>query len=153
MIKKIICFVCILSCIFVLPGCETDDRVVLNIYNVGDYIDLEVLDIFEQENPGIKINYETFATNEEMYVKVANGSSAYDVIVPSDYMVERLIEEDLLLEIDKNNIPNLEHIGEQYLNQPYDIGNKYSVPYMWGTMGILYNTKMVKEPVTSWEII
>jgi spermidine/putrescine transport system substrate-binding protein len=135
------------------PGCEQDDRVVLNIYNVGDYIDLEVLDIFEEENPNIKINYETFATNEEMYVKVANGSSAYDVIVPSDYMVERLIEEDLLLEIDKNNIPNFKHVGEQYLNQPYDIGNKYSVPYMWGTMGILYNTTMVNEPVTSWDIL
>lgn len=153
MIKKIISFMCIITIVFSLSACNNDNRVVLNIYNVGDYIDLEVLDIFEEENPNIKINYETFATNEEMYVKVANGSSAYDVIVPSDYMVERLIQEDLLLEIDKNNIPNFEHVGEQYLNQPYDIGNKYSVPYMWGTMGILYNTKMVDDEITSWDIL
>ena len=153
MIKKFISIICIICMMATLSACEQDDRIVLNIYNVGDYIDLEVLDIFEQEHPDIKINYETFATNEEMYVKVANGSSAYDVIVPSDYMVERLIEEDLLLEIDKNNIPNFEHVGKQYLDQPYDIGNKYSVPYMWGTMGILYNTTMVNEPVTSWDIL
>ena len=153
MIKRIICLICAIACIPVFTGCETDDRTVLNIYNVGDYIDMEVIEIFEQENPDIKINYETFATNEEMYVKVANGSSAYDVIFPSDYMVERLIEEDLLLEINKDNIPEFKNIGEQYLNQPDDIGNKYSVPYMWGTMGIMYNTTMVDEAVDSWDIL
>lgn len=109
--------------------------------------------MFEKENPNIKINYETFYTNEEMYIKVANKSTAYDVIVPSDYMVERLISEDLLYEIDYNNVPNMKNIGEQYLNKDYDPDNKYSVPYMWGTMGVLYNKTMVDEPVTSWKIL
>ena len=88
-----------------------------------------------------------------MYIKVANKSTAYDVIVPSDYMVERLISEDLLYEIDYNNVPNMKNIGEQYLNKDYDPDNKYSVPYMWGTMGVLYNKTMVDEPVTSWKIL
>ena len=109
--------------------------------------------MFEKENPNIKINYETFYNNEEMYIKVANKSTAYDVIVPSDYMVERLISEDLLYEIDYNNVPNMKNIGEQYLNKDYDPDNKYSVPYMWGTMGVLYNKTMVDEPVTSWKIL
>ncbi len=145
--------VCIAMIATAFSGCESDTRTTLNIYNVGDYIDMAVIDIFEQENPDIRINYETFATNEEMYIKVANGSSAYDVIFPSDYMVQRLIEEDLLMEIDYANVPEFVNIGQQYLNQPYDIGNKYSVPYMWGTMGILYNTTMVKEPVDTWKIL
>lgn len=150
--KMLIC-VCIISLICIpFSGCN-GNKTVINVYNVGDYIDEEVIDMFEKENPGIKVNYETFYSNEEMYVKVANNSTAYDVIVPSDYMVERLISEDLLLELDYNNIPNMSNIGEQYLDHDYDKGNKYSVPYMWGTMGILYNKNMVKEPVNSWKIL
>ena len=133
-------------------GCGKE-KTVLNVYNVGDYIDTDVIKAFEKENPDIKINYETFYTNEEMYIKVANKSTAYDVIVPSDYMVERLISEDLLYEIDYNNVPNMKNIGTQYLDKDYDPGNKYSVPYMWGTMGILYNKTMVDDPVTSWKIL
>lgn len=150
---KVIC--ALLSFVFVcsaLVGCG-GEKTVLNIYNVGDYIDTDVIKMFEKENPNIKINYETFYTNEEMYIKVANKSTAYDVIVPSDYMVERLISEDLLYEIDYNNVPNMKNIGEQYLNKDYDPDNKYSVPYMWGTMGVLYNKTMVDEPVTSWKIL
>ena len=150
---KVIC--ALLSFIFAcsaLVGCG-GEKTVLNIYNVGDYIDTDVIKMFEKENPNIKINYETFYTNEEMYIKVANKSTAYDVIVPSDYMVERLISEDLLYEIDYNNVPNMKNIGEQYLNKDYDPDNKYSVPYMWGTMGVLYNKTMVDEPVTSWKIL
>ena len=152
--KKVLCLiVCALFICTLLPGCGNGDKTVLNIYNVGDYIDMEVLDIFEEENPDIKINYETFYTNEEMYIKVSNNSTAYDILVPSDYMVEKLISENLLYEINHDNIPNLKNIGSQYMNQPYDKGNKYSVPYMWGTMGILYNKTMVKEPVKSWDIL
>lgn len=150
---KVIC--ALLSFVFAcsaLVGCG-GEKTVLNIYNVGDYIDTDVIKMFEKENPNIKINYETFYTNEEMYIKVANKSTAYDVIVPSDYMVERLISEDLLYEIDYNNVPNMKNIGEQYLNKDYDPDNKYSVPYMWGTMGVLYNKTMVDEPVTSWKIL
>lgn len=153
--KKIrfVSFLCILTVLcFSFSGCG-GNKIVLNVYNVGDYIDMDVIDIFEKENPGIKVNYETFYANEEMYIKVANNSTAYDVIVPSDYMVERLISENLLLELDKNNIPNMSNIGAQYLDHSYDKGNKYSVPYMWGTMGILYNKTMVTEPVDSWKIL
>lgn len=153
--KKIrfVSFLCILTVLcFSFSGCG-GNKIVLNVYNVGDYIDMAVIDIFEKENPGIKVNYETFYANEEMYIKVANNSTAYDVIVPSDYMVERLISENLLLELDKNNIPNMSNIGAQYLDHSYDKGNKYSVPYMWGTMGILYNKTMVTEPVDSWKIL
>ncbi len=150
---KVIC--ALLSLVLVcsaLVGCG-GEKTVLNIYNVGDYIDTDVIKMFEKENPDIKINYETFYTNEEMYIKVANKSTAYDVIVPSDYMVERLISEDLLYEIDYDNVPNMKNIGTQYLDKDYDPGNKYSVPYMWGTMGVLYNKTMVDEPVTSWKIL
>lgn len=151
---KIICLICAISLVSAFfAGCGDGDKTVLNVYNVGDYIDMDVIDIFEEENPDIKINYETFYANEEMYIKVANNSTAYDVIVPSEYMVERLISENLLLELDHNNIPNLSNIGEQYLDHDYDKGNKYSVPYMWGTMGILYNKTMVTEPVDSWDIL
>lgn len=146
-------FATVISCAVGLTSCGDKNKTVLNVYNVGDYIDEDVLDIFEKENPDIKVNYETFYTNEEMYIKVSNNSSAYDVVVPSDYMVERMISENLLNEINYDNVPNIKNIGKQYLNQPYDEGNKYSVPYMWGTMGILYNKKMVKEPVTSWKIL
>ena len=150
----LLCSICIIALICVsFSGCGDSGKTVLNVYNVGDYIDMDVIDIFEEENPDIKVNYETFYTNEEMYIKVANNSTAYDVIVPSEYMVERLISENLLLELDKSNIPNLSNIGEQYLNHDYDKGNKYSVPYMWGTMGILYNKTMVTEPVDSWDIL
>lgn len=150
---KVICALLTLAVMCsALVGCG-GEKTVLNIYNVGDYIDTDVIKMFEKENPDIKINYETFYTNEEMYIKVANKSTAYDVIVPSDYMVERLISEDLLYEIDYDNVPNMKNIGTQYLDKDYDPGNKYSVPYMWGTMGVLYNKTMVDEPVTSWKIL
>ncbi len=136
-----------------LAGCGGDDKITLNIYNVGDYIDEDVLDIFEEENPGIRINYETFYTNEEMYVKVANSGSDYDVVFPSDYMVQKMIDEGLLNKINYDNIPNYSNIGEQYKGMDYDPANEYSVPYMWGTMGILYNKTKVTEPVTSWDIL
>ena len=150
--KKTLIFLALLVVCMAFAGCGGEKQVI-NVYNVGDYIDEDVLDIFEDENPGVKVNYETFYTNEEMYIKVSNNSSAYDVVVPSDYMVERMISEDLLLEIDYNNIPEFKNIGEEYLNHSYDPGNKYSVPYMWGTMGVLYNKQMVKEDVDSWDIM
>jgi len=146
------CFMLAVPFVF-LTGCS-DDTVTINVYNVGDYIDEEVLAIFEKENPGIKVNYETFYSNEEMYVKVKNNITSYDVTFPSDYMVERMISEDLLLEIDFKNIPNYKHIGDEYKGKSYDPENKYSVPYMWGTMGILYNKDMVDEKdMESWDAI
>ena len=124
------------------------------IYNWGEYIDPEVLDIFEEET-GISVVYEEFETNESMYPKVQAGAVAYDLVCPSDYMIQRMIENNLLDEIDFNNIPNLKNIGTQYMEQSraFDPGNKYSVPYCWGTVGILYNKTMVDEPIDSWSVL
>ena len=126
----------------------------LVVYNWGEYIDPEVLTMFE-EKTGIDIVYEEFETNEILYPKISSGAIAYDVICPSDYMIQRMIENDLLSEINFDNIPNLKNIGKQYLerSRQFDPENKYSVPYCWGTVGILYNKMMVDEPVDSWSIL
>ena len=126
----------------------------LIVYNWGEYIDPEVLTIFEKET-GIDVIYEEFETNEILYPKISSGAIAYDVICPSDYMIQRMIENDLLSEINFDNIPNIKNIGEQYMEQSkqFDPENKYSVPYCWGTVGILYNKTMVDEPVDSWSIL
>ena len=124
----------------------------ISVYNWGDYIDSETIDIFEAET-GIRVIYETFETNEDMYAKIAMGGSAYDVIIPSDYMVERMIQENLLQKINWANIPNVANIDERFIHESYDPGFEYSVPYTWGTMGILYNTEAVLEPPTSWETL
>lgn len=136
-----------------LSGCGGKSSAdVLNIYNVGDYIDEELLDKFTKET-GIKIIYETYDTNEIMYQKLKNGGNKYDLVFPSDYMIEKMKNEDMLSPIDFNNIPNIRNIDEKFLNPSYDINNEYSVPYFWGTFGILYNTTMVKEKVDSWDIL
>jgi spermidine/putrescine-binding protein len=124
------------------------------VYNWGEYVDPDVLDEFEEET-GIKVVYDEFETNEIMYPKVEAGAVSYDVICPSDYMIQKMIENDLLAEINFDNVPNIEYIGQDYLDasQEFDPENKYSVPYCWGTVGILYNKTMVDEPVTSWDIL
>ena len=129
-----------------------DEKVV--VYNWGEYIDPEVLTMFEKET-GIDVVYEEFETNEILYPKVSSGAIAYDVVCPSDYMIQRMIENDLLTEINFDNIPNIKNIGQQYMDQSrqFDPENKYSVPYTWGTVGILYNKTMVDEPVDSWSIL
>lgn len=126
----------------------------LYVYNWGEYIDPEVIKMFEKET-GIKVHYEEFETNEEMYTIVATGAREYDVICPSDYMVQKMMQNDLLAELDYDNIPNIGNIGSQYLKsaEGFDPGNRYCVPYCWGTVGIMYNKKMVDEPVTSWSIL
>lgn len=124
----------------------------MNVYNVGDYIDENIITLFE-EKTGIDVQYETYDTNEMMYQKVKSGSTNYDLIFPSDYMVEKMKSEGLLQKIDFKNIPNMKYIDKSFLNPIYDETNEYSVPYMWGTFGILYNKKMVKEPVDSWDIL
>lgn len=126
----------------------------LVVYNWGEYIDPDVLTMFEEET-GINVVYEEFETNEILYPKVSSGAIAYDVVCPSDYMIQRMIENDLLSEINFDNIPNIKNIGSQYMEQSkqFDPENKYSVPYCWGTVGILYNKTMVDEPVDSWSIL
>lgn len=124
------------------------------IYNWGEYIDPDVIDIFQEET-GIEVIYEEFETNEIMYPKVQAGSIAYDLACPSDYMIEKMINEDLLLPIDFDNIPNMEYIDPVYMEEveKFDSQLAYTVPYCWGTVGILYNTTMVDEPIDSWSVL
>ena len=121
----------------------------ITVYNWYDYIDLDVLDIFEQET-GVHVNYVNFSQNEDMYTRLSTGAEVYDVVIPSEYMIERLIKEDLVAELDLSNIPNMENVLPSLLDPAYDPGNAHSIPYMWGTLGIVYNTEMVSEPITSW---
>lgn len=124
----------------------------IKVYNWYDYIDTAVLDIFEEET-GIHVNYVNFSQNEDMYTRLSTGAEVYDVVIPSEYMIERLIKEDLVAELDLDNIPNMENVLDNLLDPIYDPGNAHSVPYMWGTLGIVYNTDMVDEPVTSWNAL
>lgn len=125
------------------------------VYNWGEYIDPDTITMFEEET-GIKVIYDEFETNEIMYPKIEAGASQYDVVCPSDYMIQKMIDNDLLAELDLSKMPNAtENIGEQYWEQSrqFDAENKYSVPYCWGTVGILYNKTMVDEPITSWSVL
>ena len=124
------------------------------VYNWGEYINEDVIEMFEEEYD-IKVVYDTFTENEDMYPLISIGEVNYDVVCPSDYMINRMIQEDLLAELNYDNIPNIKNIDPAYLKsaEEFDPGNKYSVPYCWGTVGILYNKTMVEEPVTSWSAI
>jgi len=122
---------------------------VVNVFNWEDYINEDVLAMFETET-GIKVNMMNFTTNEDMLVKVRNSPQSFDVLFPSDYAIERLISENMLAELNFDHIPDFQYIDENLTDPDYDPSNQYSVPYMWGTVGILYNTTMVSEPVTSW---
>lgn len=140
-----------------LAGCGQPDSGVngeVIVYNWGEYIDPETITMFEEET-GIKVVYDEFETNEIMYPKVEAGATAYDVICPSDYMIQKMIQNDLLAEINFDNIPNIKNIGRQYFEQSkeFDPENKYSVPYCFGTVGILYNKTMVTEPIDSWSVL
>ena len=156
--KKILALLlCGCLSIAALTGCgnSSSKENVVYVYNWGEYLDPETLELFEQET-GIKVIYDEFETNEIMYPKVEAGSSAYDVICPSDYMVNKMIENDLLQEINYDHIPNAKaNIGADYYRtaRDFDPDNKYCIPYCWGTVGILYNKTMVDEPVTSWSIL
>ena len=131
----------------------------INVYNWGEYISdgaeegtINVNKEFE-ELTGIKVNYSTYASNEELYAKLKSGGASYDIIIPSDYMIGRMIKEDMLEPLNFENIPNFQHINEQFVNPAYDPDNAYSVPYTWGTVGIIYNTTMVDGDVDSWDIL
>ncbi len=150
----------VLGCGFLIIGPHTQERVTLNVYNWGQYIadgsdgSMEIIAEFEKRYPHIKVNYSTYDSNEIMYSKLSNGGITVDVIIPSDYMIARLISEDMLLPLDFDNIPNYQYIDKEFRNTAYDPENRYSVPYTWGTVGILYNTKYVEEAdVTGWELL
>ncbi len=126
----------------------------LYVYNYGEYFDPEALAQFEEET-GIKVNYDEYETNEVMYPIIANGAAQYDLVCPSDYMVQRMISEGMLEKINFDNVPNIKYVDQIYKDaaKGFDSANEYSVPYLWGTVGILYNKTMVKEPVDSWGIL
>ena len=130
-------------------------NVTLNVYNWGEYISngsddsVDVVSAFEKLT-GIQVNYTTFDSNESMYAKLKSGAASYDVIIPSDYMVAKMIDEDMLLPLNYDNIPNFSLIDQQYRNPDYDPENAYTVPYMLCTTGIIYNTTMVDQAPTSW---
>ena len=122
----------------------------LTIFNWGDYIDMDLVEQFEKET-GITVIYETFDSNEAMLTKIQQGGTTYDIAVPSEYMIEKMIEDDLLIPLEHEKIPNLQYIDERFLNLSFDEGNKYSVPYFWGTVGILYNPELLPgKTFTSW---
>ena len=152
--------ICLISVFFIACGRAKDvtntaeqgeqadaqgDNVVM-VYNAGEYIDPEVPKLFEEET-GIKVIYDTFETNEEMYPVIQAGGVVYDAVCPSDYMIEKMMQNHLLQEVDFNNVPNIKEIGKDYMKmcEQFDPGNKYVVPYTTGTVGILYNKKMLDD--------
>lgn len=152
---KKISVVLLLATSFLLGSCGADEGYengIVYVYNWGDYIDDSLIDKFEEET-GIKVVYDTFDSNESMYVKMKSGGVNYDVVIPSDYMVEKMIDEDMLEPINFDNIPNYKYIREDLKHQSFDENDMYSVPYFWGTVGILYNTTMVNDVVDSWDIL
>lgn len=161
--KKYVSFVLAVCLAFgsLLAGCGGgEDDVTLYVYNWGQYIaegdegSLDVIAAFEDRYPNIHVQYSTYDSNEIMYSKLAGGGITVDVIIPSDYMIGRMIQEGMLEELNFDNIPNYQYIDETFRNTDYDPENKYSVPYTWGTVGIIYNTKYVDEAdVTGWELL
>ena len=147
--KKALCF--LMLAVLLLPVCALGEGSVV-VYNWEDYIDPDVITLFEEET-GIKVDYKNFTTNEDMIVQVEVNPGMFDVCFPSDYIVERMLKKDMLEEINFDNVPNAQYTLENLLNPSYDPTNAYSIPYMWGTVGILYNTTMVEEPVDSWGIL
>lgn len=145
-------------------SCVQSDVTVLNVYNWGEYISDGSEDSYDtnaafeewylaEYGKEVKVNYTTYASNEDMYAKLKSGAVKYDIVIPSDYMIELMIEEDMLEEIDFSNIPNYQYIDENYRNLFYDPDNKYSVPYTYGMVGIIYNTTMVEGTPDSWGLM
>ena len=141
--------VAIVLVVAILVAGRNAGKPVVNVCSWGEYIDESLIEQFEEET-GIMVNYQTAESNEALYSLLKSGAGDYDVVVPSDYMISQLIEEGMLEELDYSNIPNFSLIDDRFKNLPYDPENRYTVPYTWGTIGIIYNTAMVDEPITSW---
>lgn len=150
--KRISVVLLILTFVLLLSACGSKETNVVNVYNWGEYIDEDLINQFEEET-GIKVNYDMYVTNEEMYVKLKNSNIAYDVLVPSDYMIERMVKEGMLQKINYDNVPNYANIDEEFKGQNFDPNNEYSVPYFWGTLGIVYNTELVNEEIKDWNAL
>lgn len=159
MIALVLCMVLTLGC-FAGVASAKGDKVTLYVYNWGQYIaegdddSIDVIAAFEEAYPNIKVKYSTYDSNESMYAKLSGGGITVDVIIPSDYMIGRMRQEGMLQELNYDNIPNAQYIDPSFRGMAYDPEDKYSVPYTWGTVGIIYNTKYVDEAdVTGWELL
>ncbi|MGL6107087.1 ABC transporter substrate-binding protein [Romboutsia sp.] len=152
LIKLLSLSICIAIVSIVVIGCSKDSTGVINFFNYGENIDSKTVKEFEKEY-GIKVNVDTFDDMETMYQKVSSEGVKYDVILVSDTLMPRMIEKNILKELNKDKIPNISQMDEDYLNLEIDPGNKYSVPYMFGTVGLIYNKDVVKENVDSWDIL
>lgn len=143
--------VCMLTGVHALEKSDGNDNAqVINIYNWGDYIDPALLKKFEKES-GYKVNYDTFDSNEAMFTKIQQGGTHYDIAIPSEYMIEKLRQENLLVSLDQKKIKGMQYLERRFLNLSFDPENHYSIPYFWGTLGIVYNDKMIaKNMITSW---
>ncbi len=151
--RRIFAILLVLALLCSMSGCKQyEPNEVVYVYNWGEYIDEEINTLFEEET-GIKVVYKIYDNNESMYAVVKNSPGTYDVVFPSDYMVGRMIAENMLEPINFENVPNFQHIMASFKNLNYDPENRYSVPYTWGTVGLLYNTKMVTETPDSWNIL
>ena len=146
--------VCAVVFVMVVSGLAdaTTSRPVVNVCSWGEYIDTDLITQFEEET-GIRVNYQTAESNEALYSLLKSGGADYDVVVPSDYMISQLIEEDMLEELDYSSIPNFSLIDGRFKNLSYDPENRYTVPYAWGTLGIIYNSAMVNGEITSWSAL
>ena len=150
-LSRIILAAAFLGIVLAFSACGGGNNKTLNLFNYGDYLDDKLVEAFEKET-GIKVKQDTFDTNEDMYEKVAGGA-VYDLIIAGDYTIEKMIKNDLLQPISYNNIPNNKNLDKEYMAKlaGADPGNKYAIPYTWGTVGILYNTKVIEEgSITSW---
>ena len=136
---------CVLLVTLIVTGHSVKSDRVVNVCSWGEYIDENLITRFEEET-GIRVNYQTAESNEALYSLIKMGGADFDVIVPSDYMIARLIEEDMLAELDYDNIPNFDLIDDTYKHLSYDPENKYTVPYTWGALGIIYNTATRNTP-------
>lgn len=165
-LSMLLAVVLLLPCLAMLSACDTGYDVVLNVYNWGEYISdgsFDSLDVnkafeqwyYQQHKERVKVNYDTYDSNESLRAKLEAGSASYDVIIPSDYMIDYFIEHDMLLELNFDNIPNFEkNIPEQFRNLFYDPENKYTVPYTYGMVGIVYDENIVDESdVGSWDLM
>lgn len=148
--KKIIALILMLAVVIgCFSGCSGKSKTTIRVYNWGEFIDMDLLDKFEKET-GIKVLYDVYTDNESLYAKIKNsGEDAYDIIVPSDYMIKKMISEDMLAKLDFNNIPNYKNLNESYLKPSYDPTGEYSVPYFYGMVGVLYNKNKVDGKITS----
>lgn len=144
--------ICMIIMTAFFAGCNKSTAEEINFFNYGENIDKETVEEFEKEY-GIKVNIETFDDMETMYQKLSKGGTKYDVVLVSDALMPRMIDQNLLQELNKDNVPNISQMDEAYLNLEIDPGNKYSVPYMFGTVGLIYNKDVVTEKVDSWDIL